>query len=168
MEDASAGVPARFRPTWRQAAGHGLYLGVLVAVAGVFGGLFAVVVACALLDADFPPRWLWPVLIVAPPLLGAGASVLLSRRLGTEIDARGIRSVSPFSRGLAPWSRVVDLRAERRGARTVVSVYLDSGASVQLGAPYSGELFAADPQFELKVFALSHLWRSHRFGGVPS
>jgi hypothetical protein len=49
----------------------------------------------------------------------------------------------------------------------VVSVYLDSGASVQLAAPYSGELFAADPHFELKVFALSHLYRSHRFGGVP-
>ncbi|GAA3343386.1 hypothetical protein GCM10020358_42410 [Amorphoplanes nipponensis] len=76
--------------------------------------------------------------------------------------------MTPFGAGVQPWSRVVDLRAERRGARTVVSVYLESGASVQLRAPYSGELFAADPQFELKVFALSHLWRSHRFGGVPS
>ncbi|MDT5032088.1 MAG: hypothetical protein QOC94_2259 [Actinoplanes sp.] len=168
MDDASAGVPARFRPTWQQAVGHGLYLGVLVAVAGVFGGLFTVLIACALLNADFPPDWLWPVLIVAPPLLGAAASVPLSRRFGIEIDARGIRAVSPFARGMAPWNRVVDLRAERRGQRLVVSVYLDSGASVQLGAPYSGGLFAADPKFEGKMFALSHLWRSHRFGGVPS
>ena len=29
------------------------------------------------------------------------------------------------------------------------------------------ELFAADPQFESKMFALSHIWRSHRFGGLP-
>jgi hypothetical protein len=76
--------------------------------------------------------------------------------------------VTPFGAGVEPWSHVVDLRAERRGKRTVVSVYLESGASVQLQAPYTGEFFAADPQFELKVFALSHLWRSHRFGGVPS
>jgi hypothetical protein len=90
--------------------------------------------------------------------------MVLLRRSGTEICARGIRTEA---RVVEPWSRVVDLRAERRGARTVVSVYLDSGASVQLAAPYSGELFAADPHFEMKVFALSHLWRSHRFGGVP-
>jgi hypothetical protein len=59
------------------------------------------------------------------------------------------------------------MRAERRGGRTVVSVYLDSGASVQLQAPYSGGLFAADPRFEAKMFALSYIWRSHRFGGLP-
>jgi hypothetical protein len=82
------------------------------------------------------------------------------------IDAGGIRTVTPFAGGVQPWSRVVDLRAERRGGRTVVSVYLDSGASLQLRAPYSGELFAADPRFESKVFALSNLWRSHRFDGL--
>jgi hypothetical protein len=38
---------------------------------------------------------------------------------------------------------------------------------MQLAAPYSGEWFAADPRFELKVFALSQVWRSHRFGGLP-
>jgi hypothetical protein len=100
-----------------------------------------------------------------PPVTGLLAGGLLRRRIGTEINARGIRTAATC--GVQPWSRVVDLRAERRGARTVVSVYLDSGGSVQLAAPYSGELFAADPQFEMKVFALSHLWRSHRFGGLP-
>jgi hypothetical protein len=84
------------------------------------------------------------------------------------VGTRGIRTSSLLDVGEAPWNHVVDLRAERRGRRNVVSVYLDSGASVQLHAPYSGGLFAADPQFELKVFALSHLWRSHRFGGLPS
>jgi len=49
----------------------------------------------------------------------------------------------------------------------VLALYL-RGEAVQLRAPYSGELFAADPRFERKVSALSQLWRSHRFGGVPS
>jgi hypothetical protein len=168
MDDAPGCSPARFRPTWQQALGQGLYLGALVAVAGVCGGVFTVLVAGAMLGVELPPHWVWAALVSAPPVLGAGAGILLCRRMGTEIDARGIRTLRPFARGVAPWSRVVDLRAERRGARTVVSVYLDSGASVQLLAPYSGEFFAADPNFEMKVFALSHLWRSHRFGGVPS
>ncbi|GIE80409.1 hypothetical protein Aph02nite_63590 [Actinoplanes philippinensis] len=158
MEGAS---PATFRPTWQQGLGHGLYLGVLGAVASVTTGVMT-----ALLWSG-PPGWTWAALIVAPLLVGAVAGLLAGRRTGVEVGDRGIRTSSVFEEGLAPWSRVVDLRAERRGRRTVVSVYLDSGASVQLHAPYSGGLFAADPQFELKVCALSHLWRSHRFGGLP-
>jgi len=150
MEAAS---PARFRPTRRQALARGLYRGALIS-------LPALTVAMVV---DHPV-WLWPVLVLAPPVAGMAGEVLLGRRLGTEIDARGIRTASG---PVEPWSRVVDVRAERRGARTVVSVYLDSGASVQLPAPYSGEFFAADPRFELKLGTLWHLWRSHRFGGVP-
>jgi Bacterial PH domain len=168
MEDASAGVRARFRPTRRQALSRGLFLGVLVASVALCAGLLAATAAVIWIGAPTPPLWVWPALAFAPPVLGGVLGVPLGRRLGTEIDAGGIRTVAPFARGTAPWSRVVDLRAERRGARTVVSVYLDTGRSVQLRAPYSGELFAADPQFELKVFALSHLWRSHRFGGLPT
>ncbi len=153
MEAAS---PARFRPTWRQALGRGLYLGALLSVLGVTVALITTLITT-------PPPWLW-ALPVALAVAGVPAGVLLGRRSGTEVTARGIRTAT---RSVEPWSQVVDLRAERRGARTVVSVYLESGASVQLAAPYSGELFAADPQFELKVFALAHLWRSHRFGGVP-
>ncbi len=159
---------ARFSPTWQQALARGMYLGVLGSVGAVAAGLLAVLAALGGAVVAAPPGWAWPVLVFGPPLAGGLAGVLLRPRLGTEIDAGGIRTVTPFGAGVEPWSRVVDLRAERRGARTVVSVYLDSGASVQLRAPYSGELFAADPQFELKVFALSHLWRSHRFGGLPS
>jgi hypothetical protein len=155
---------ARFSPTWQQALARGMYLGVLVSVIAVSAALLGAMVP----DAVTPPVWVWAALAVGPPLAGAVGGALLRPRLSTEVSARGIRTVTPFGAGVQPWSRVVDLRAERRGARTVVSVYLESGASVQLQAPYSGELFAADPQFELKVFALSHLWRSHRFGGVPS
>jgi hypothetical protein len=156
-----AAEPARFQPTWQQGLGRGLYLGALISVVCLSGAVLAAAAVGGL------PFWMWLLLTVGPPGLGTLGGVLLRRRLCTEIDARGIRTVTPFGRGAEPWSRVVDLRAERRGTRTVVSVYLDTGASVQLAAPYSGELFAADPQFELKVFALSHLWRSHRFGGVP-
>jgi hypothetical protein len=144
MEDAS---PATFRPTWQQALGRGLYLGALIGVVGITTAL----------------AFGRPVLAFGPAIVGAVIGLLLRRFTGVELGARGIRTRS----GFAPWHRVVDMRAERRGKRTVVSVYLDSGASVQLQAPYSGDLFAADPRFESKMFALSHLWRSHRFGGLP-
>ena len=155
MEDVS---PATFRPTRQQAVARGLYLGALVAVAGVIAALVAAVVL------DSPPIPAWVLLSFGPPLAGALAGVVTGRRTSVQINARGI--VCPDG-GVAPWADVVDLRAERRGARTVVSVYLESGQSVRLQAPYSGEFFAADPRFETKMFALSHLWRSHRFGGLP-
>ncbi|MEV6298858.1 hypothetical protein AB0M02_05555 [Actinoplanes sp. NPDC051861] len=158
MEGAS---PATFRPTWQQVLGHGLYLGALSAVASVTAG---VIVELAWPRAGGPPEWMWPLLMMAPLLLGAALGLVAGRRTGIVVEADGIRTPS----GVTDWDSVVDLRAERRGRRNVVSVYLDSGASVQLHAPYSGGLFAADPQFERKVFALSHLWRSHRFGGLPS
>lgn len=149
MENAS------FRPTWQQAFGRGLYLGTLIAVSGV---------TLALVGGVALPAWVWPVLAFGPPVL---VGLLVRRFTGTELGAGGIRTLSLFENGVAPWHRVVDLRAERRGGRTVVSVYLDSGASVQLRAPYSGGLFAADPRFEAKMLALSYIWRSHRFSGLP-
>jgi hypothetical protein len=163
MEDAS---PATFRPTWQQALARGLYLGTLVALIGV-ASLALATAAATWTGVSAPPSWVWAVLAAGPPLGGAMLGPPVARRTGTEICAGGIRIHSVFADGIAPWNRVVDVRAERRGARTVVSVYLDSGASLQLQAPYSGEFFAADPQFESKMFALSHLWRSHRFGGLP-
>jgi hypothetical protein len=159
---------SRFSPTWRQALARGSYLGLLVSVVAVAAGLLAAQAAFTWMAAVAPPAWVWAVLALGPPLAGALVGVLTRPHLSTEISAGGIRTVTPLGVGLEPWSRIVDLRAERHGKRTVVSVYLESGASVQLRAPYTGELFAADPQFELKVFALSHLWRSQRFGGVPT
>ncbi|MBB2942408.1 hypothetical protein FB565_002121 [Actinoplanes lutulentus] len=162
MEAAS---PSTFRPTWQQALGHGLYLGALCAVAGVTTGAIAALAHPGVAGA---PGWVWAAILVVPLLLGAVLGLAAGRRTGVEVGGRGIRSSSLLGEDTAPWNQVVDLRAERRGRRTVVSVYLESGDSVQLHAPYSGGFFAADPQFELKVFALSHLWRSHRFGGLPS
>jgi hypothetical protein len=164
MEDAS---PATFRPTWQQALARGLYLGVLISLVGLTSGALATAVVTTWTEVPAPPSWLWMLLGFGPPVVGALLGPPIRRRTGTQICAGGIRTLSVFADGLAPWNRVVDVRAERRGGRTVVSVYLDSGASLQLQAPYSGELFAADPHFESKMFALSHLWRSHRFGGLP-
>ncbi len=154
-----------FRPTFQQAFGHGLYLGALSAAASVTTGVIATMFWPGPVS---PPGWSWALLVFAPLLLGVALGIMSGRRTGVEVGSRGIRTSSLLGEGEAAWKHVVDLRAERRGRRNVVSVYLDSGASVQLHAPYSGGLFAADPQFELKVFALSHLWRSHRFGGLPS
>jgi hypothetical protein len=164
MEDAS---PATFRPTWAQAMARGLYLGALISMLGIVSGALATIVAVTWTRVEAPPPWLWAALAFGPLVVGALLGPPIRRRTGTQICAGGIRILSVFEDGLAPWNRVVDLRAERRGGRTVVSVYLDSGTSLQLQAPYTGELFAADPHFESKMFALSHLWRSHRFGGLP-
>ncbi len=160
MEDASAGL---FRPTSQQSLARGVWRGALISAAGLVVALVAV-----LAGAAPPAPWAWVALTLGPALAGAAAGLLWCRRSGTVIDAGGIRTESPFAAEVEPWSRVVDLRAERRGGRTVVSVYFSSGASKQLTAPYSGDFLAADPRFEMKLFALSHLWRSHRFGGVPS
>lgn len=167
MQDALAGSRATFRPTWQQALGRGVYLGAMTSVAALVATLIVVCVEVAATDAGPPPVLLWVAMAVGPPVAGAVAGVLMGRRTGIDIDASGIRLLPGFARAVQPWTRVVDLRAERRGGRTVVSVYLDSGAAVQLPAPYDGALLAADPHFERKLFALSQLCRSHRFGGLP-
>jgi hypothetical protein len=159
MDDASA---ATFRPTWQQALGRGLYLGSVINV-----GLWLVTGIATWADALFLTGLGWLAVAVGPALGGAVLGLLVCRRTGTRVTSGGIRTLSVFADGVATWDDVADLRAERRGGRTVVSVYLHSGASVRLRAPYSGEFFAADPKFEGKMFALSHLWRSHRFGGLP-
>ncbi|XVU23985.1 PH domain-containing protein [Actinoplanes sp. CA-054009] len=159
MDDASA---AMFRPTWQQALGRGLFLG---SIANVGLWLLVAVLTWADLALTTGPGWVF--VAVGPAVAGALIGLAARVRTGTQISSGGIRTRSVFADGVATWDDVADMRAERRGARTVVSVYLNSGASVRLRAPYSGELFAADPKFEGKMFALSHLWRSHRFGGLP-
>ena len=152
VQSLARSMEAAFTPTWQQALRHGLFSGFLTGLAGAL-------LAAALAPVGGP---LWLALAVTSVLAGTAGGALAGRR-GTRVDAGGIRT----ARCHEPWSQVVDLRAERRGARTVVSVYLESGASVQLAAPYSGSGLLADPQFELKVSTLSHLFRSHRIGGVP-
>ncbi len=148
-----------FRPTWSQALGRGLVLGVL---AGAVVLTVAAVVWAVLPWAGSPSVRAWLALVLGPPVLGAVLGAVLARCFATEVDESGIR-LGPYG-APAPWHRVVDLRAERRNSRTVVAVYLDCGAAVQLGAPYDGEFLAADPAFERKLVLLSQQWRSHRIG----
>ncbi|HET9516321.1 MAG TPA: hypothetical protein VFO77_01210 [Actinoplanes sp.] len=167
MHDLSAGLLARFRPTWQQALARGVYLGVLVAIGAVAVTFVVAIGSLVFLAGDLPPVWVWASLLCGPPVFGGAAGLVLGRRVGADIEVGGIRLVPGPRRSVEPWSGVVDLRAERRGARTVVSVYLESGAAVRLRAPYDGELLAADPLFERKLCTLAQLWRSHRFGGLP-
>ena len=151
-----------FRPTWQQSAGRGCYLGTVAAT--------GVVLITALLmwaEAVEPPGWFFAAVAIALPATAALVAMAAGRRTGTQVGAGGIRTLSVFTDDVASWDDVADLRAERRGGRMVVAVYLHSGASVRLHAPYSGGLLAADPGFEGKMFALSHLCRTHRFGGLP-
>jgi hypothetical protein len=93
---------------------------------------------------------------------GAFAGLAYGRDSGVDADDLGIHLVPARPGGLVPWQRVVDLRAERRGARTVVAVYAESGSVTRLRAPYDGQLLASDPEFERKLFMLRNLWETHR------
>jgi hypothetical protein len=138
-----------FRPTWRQAIGHGISVGLVCAV-----------VALALMFAV--PAGLRVTVLVTPSLAAALAGVVTGRRCRTEIDEHGIRRTMPALPGVASWRQVVDIRPERRRRRTVVAVYLDSGETLRLPAPYDGLWLARDPFFERRLFVLLHLWETHR------
>lgn len=144
-----------FRPTWRQAVGHGLSAGAVCAVVSLAVGF--------VVPADFRLA-----VIVVPPLAVGLAGVVAGRRCGTEIDDYGIRRTMPALSGVASWRQVVDIRPERRRRRTVVAVYLDSGETLRLPAPYDGLWLARDPFFERRLFMLVHLWETHRDWSVHS
>jgi hypothetical protein len=146
MREPAGGVLACFRPTWRQAVGHGLYLG---AVAGAAGLLMSLAL----------PSTYRAVVALGPAVVVAAAGIVAGRRASVEVDDQGIRFVPV---GFVPWKQVVGVRAERRRRRTVVVVYLESGETRRLPAPYDGAFVARDPLFERRVFMLCHLWETHR------
>jgi hypothetical protein len=151
-----------FRPTPAQALGRGALLGGLV---GLIGGL----VVLTLVGCDVAafrsqmPAWL----SLAAPLaagvaVGAVAGLLFGRTEGADIDDIGIHVVPRMPDGFASWQQIADVRAERRGGRTHVAVYLDTGRILRLRAPYDGRWLAADREIERKVFMLRNLWETHR------
>ncbi|MDQ7906569.1 hypothetical protein RB614_18805 [Phytohabitans sp. ZYX-F-186] len=144
-----------FRPTWRQAIGHGLRAGVVCA-------------PVALLVAFVMPAEVRAAVLVVLPLAAGLAGIVAGRRGGTEIDEYGIRRTVPALPGVASWRQVVDIRPERRRRRTVVAVYLDTGETLRLPAPYDGLWLARDPFFERRLFMLVHLWETHRDWSVHS
>lgn len=151
-----------FRPTVTQALARG---GCLGGFAG-FGG--CLVVLCLVIlgvpNGMGAPRWL--VIVAAPVVVGiavgAVSGLAFGREEGADIDNLGIHPVPPADAGYAPWQRIQDIRSERRGGRTHVSVYYGSGQVERLRAPYDGRLLAGDREFERKLFMLRNLWETHR------
>lgn len=146
------GVLASFRPSWPQALAGGLHLGV-----GCTLALVATTVVGTLLA--------WPALLVPLPL-GMVCGAMRRRRLGTWLDAAGLRTVAAGRHQVAPWWAVTDIRTERRRRLTSVVVYLDGGGTIRLPAPYDGRLLARDRGFERKLFLICHIWETHRGRGM--
>ena len=153
-----------FRPTCLQALGRGGYLGGLVGLLGTV--LVGVAMVTGVTGRLRVPAELLPSLPLIPLVLAVFVGGLLGpvfcRQDGADIDDVGIRSVPRRRGGHTSWQRIEDLRAERRGGRTRVAVYLDSGRIGWLRAPYSGRLLASDPEFERKLFMLRNVLATHR------
>lgn len=156
-----------YRPTWRQAVGQALFLAGLSALGAILGVTAVRILAGALAAGTF---------LVVPAMF---ALVFLgvmgvARRQGLDVTETGLARVSGsgtsadvWERREVPWQCVADIRTERRGSRTMVRVYLDSGASWRCRAPYDGVLLGRDPEFEQKYFTLRNLWETYRNWSRP-
>ncbi|HTF11535.1 MAG TPA: hypothetical protein VK659_25505 [Asanoa sp.] len=144
-------------------------MGLLVVGALALTGLAALlapVVAHWLVGVEphrtVPPQTWWAL---APPVpVGGLMGLLLRRRVGADLDSVGVWAVPGAIGASAPWHRVVEVRMERRGRRTVVALPLLDGSIVRLRAPYDGHLMGRDPEFERKQFRIRLLWETHRYG----
>ncbi|MEV4628843.1 hypothetical protein AB0J90_21500 [Micromonospora sp. NPDC049523] len=163
-------VLASFRPTWRQAIVSGLWAGVVgtivLAASAVTGPTLLAVLVGGTWNLRAPPQSVLVAVLVPVPL-GLIYGLAVRRRIGVRLDELGVRSVPLGLDGFAPWRLVVDIRAERRHGRTLVAVYLHSGATLRLRAPYDGAL-GRDPKFERKLFLICHVWETHRDWRVPA
>ncbi len=154
---------ATFRRTRPQALGHGLFLGAVVGSLLFAAGLVATLVRDVTAHSVWPYPWLWLLLaVVLPVVIGGLIGTLTGSRTGVDADDLGIHSVPPLPRSFGPWPAIADIRAERRHSRTVVAIYLESGAVLRLRAPYDGRMLGRDPRFERKIFMLLNIWEAHR------
>jgi hypothetical protein len=154
----------RLRPTGRQAAARGAWRGGLVG---------AVLLAALLIGYAAGVRdWVgwgkaeWATVVVVGAALGAVIGAARGRSRGVDADELGLHPVPRRPGELVPWQRVAEVRAERRGWRTVVVV--DTIVeTTRLRAPYDGWLMAGDPGFEEKLFMLRNMWETHRSYNLP-
>lgn len=157
-------VLVTFRPTWRQALSAGLRAGVAGCLGLALPAATAAVaprLAGTRAGAATLPVPAWAAVALSFPF-GTLAALLLARQLGVRLDGVGVHSLALGFQPDAPWTRVVDVRTERRRRRTVVVLYLGDGSMVHLRAPYDGGLLGRDPRFERKLFLIRHLWETHR------
>lgn len=147
---------ASYRPTLRQAAANGLYYGAL-------GALIIALAAAVRLGAG-QSRWFDAIAVLAPLIIGSAAGVFRRRRTEVGADGVGQHRWPRRPSTMVPWSRIRDIRPERRGPRTVVALDLINGATRRLPVPYDGLWLARDPQFEQKLFLLRNLWETYRGG----
>jgi hypothetical protein len=152
MPDGS--VLATFRPTWRQAVGRSARAALLLMI-------LTVVVLSVAARRPWPPWPAGPLVAVLAFAAWLAAGALVARRRVVAATETGLRGVRPRSREVS-WQRVVDVRTERRGARSVVVVDLDTGRRWRLAAPYDGPVLHRDLEFEQKLFTLRNLWETYR------
>lgn len=149
-------MPVRFRPTSKQVSGCAARIGLLASLVAAIP-FFAVVVRDDLM-------WTSVGLLPLSFVTGAVLSAPLVRCGGINLDETGVHPVllGPARWECAPWHLITDIRAERRGTRTVPVIYLDSGRVWRLRVPYDGMLLAADPHFDEKVCTLRNMWKTYR------
>jgi hypothetical protein len=127
-----------FRRTCQQALGRGGYLGGLIGLAASI--VLGILVVTGVFGLPGAPGYLVLFVPLAPVLLGTLVGGLLGlvfcRHEGADIDDVGIRYTPRREGGHTTWRRIEDLRAERRGGRTRVAVYVESGQIGWLQAPY--------------------------------
>jgi hypothetical protein len=110
----------------------------------------------------------WPI-VAAAVAASFGILMIIIKSLITPmvrvtVDGVGLHPslVGGRSRGFAAWRSVIDIRTERRATRTILAIYLESGAIWRLQAPYSGVALARDPDFEQKVDLIRQRWQDYQ------
>ncbi|HEX5543114.1 MAG TPA: hypothetical protein VFX60_16385 [Micromonospora sp.] len=150
-------VLATFRPTWRQMLLRGLGAGAagsVVLLVAASSGLLGIIVTAGWPDVGW--------LAFAPLPVAVLSALVIGRCSRVRLDRSGVHRFPPTRDGFTPWALVTDVRAERWQRRTVIAVYCRDESVHRLPAPYDGEMFGRDPQFERKLFLICHLWSTHR------
>ncbi|WP_100444605.1 hypothetical protein [Glycomyces xiaoerkulensis] len=156
-------VKITFRPTSRQVLGRALFIAALACAV-------ALLPAVAYMSAT--GRW-HPAVLSGIGLAVVALAVLVAlrgaRRVGVVLDRSGVHPIAGRPDRYARWTRITDIRAERRGGRTVPVVYLHDPAQPpwRLRAPYSGRALAADDELDMKIFVMRSLWESYKGGEAP-
>ncbi|WP_199033882.1 hypothetical protein [Glycomyces salinus] len=149
-----------FRPTPRQIAARTL----LIASPSCLVALLPAVIHMAV-SGRWRPGALGAI-VLAAVVIAWTVAVWGSRRVGVVVDERGIRPIAGGGECGWRWTAVADIRAERRGGRTVPVLYpVDPARGPwRLRAPYSGRGLAVDEGLDEKIFVMRSLWGSHRLG----